>query len=578
MTRPAAFAAVAFLSMGPWFANAQNKPESRQLVSLVDENVGLCIELREVSRQSKRFAKSELFRRLEASTVVQSLLRGKQYRQLQKVTRDLKTSGTPVEQLLEGLFGDSVVLAVYPQKGRQPAGVLLTRARGRKSLDDALDLWDRLEPGSITVPLKYDGKTYHRRRGGKSGHTLYYARLDEVFVLSDRDAMIHKVLRLQGGAKSSTDKPLAESSRYLAARRSLAGDPVLTAFLNPRAWDDAMASQRSKDAELLLMFWKNCRWAMAGVRLDGGFALQAVLDYDGRAMPPAWQRYVRAASQKSDLFNRMPAAALVAYAGRYDPALLRSLLAGARQQPRGSGLQQARAAAWAVAGFDIVKDLMPQLRPAAGCFVVARHDADENTPPFHGLIALAVAKPENGKAAVPRRDRLVRGLSDVLQFLTKLYNLTQIKKDASTPQFATVKSRRIATTRITWVDRVAGFQPGFALAPQYLLFASSPDLIAGFLAQKDRLVDDARFRDARARFFPDDNQVLYVNAARLRRHLTKHGRSMRKLLTRIGASPDDLPLKSAMDLLGVFDGAFLAARITESRIRITLGVTATPAK
>jgi hypothetical protein len=487
------------------------------------------------------------------------------------------------------LFGRSVVLAVYPRRDGKPEGVLLTKTAGEKSLADAIRLIERAEPGEVARTVKYLGVEYQgrsrRAKKGSGEKTLFYLRLDDVFVLSDRESMIRKVIRLsQRDAKASTAvKPLSGSRSYQAARESLRGDPVLTAYLNPREWDAVLKIPDGPGGQppLPATLWKSCRWMMAGVRLDGGVVLDAVLDYDRAELPSLLRETLERLSGPPELLDRVPKTALLAFAGRIDPVGLVALVrarsqAGAWERGEaGKALAATRTTARALLRFDPVNDLLPRLKQGVVLYVVAREAGPAKGIPFHALFAVGLSAQAPGMEKW--RERLETGLENALQFATNLHNIKAANAGGKQPaRLAAVKSKTERGLRVHWIDNLAGFQPAFGLTPACLVFASDPELIHQFEAVEgpDRLVGDAAFQAWRRTFFADANQILFVNAELLRANLQRH----REIVVTWRVKNDGVAekdaareLDAAVQILGVVDAAFLTASIGRSRLRLTIG-------
>jgi hypothetical protein len=75
-----------------------------------------------------------------------------------------------------------------------------------------------------------------------------------VLALSDREELIRRIIELDAepaaaATSTSSDGPsLLESPRYRAARQGLAPATVASAYVNPRAWDAALAAGPAEDA------------------------------------------------------------------------------------------------------------------------------------------------------------------------------------------------------------------------------------------------------------------------------------------------------------------------------------------
>eukprot|EP00913_Durusdinium_trenchii_P023425 g22003.t1 len=449
--------------------------------------------------------------------------------------------------------------------------------------------WRRAAPKDVIVELKHQGQRYYRRTASKndgngsnskdSGRPVYYVKLDAVFALSDNENAIRDVI---ARSQSADGKSLARSKRYLQARQSLTGTPVVTLYFNPRQWDDSMEFRKNDGpaSALLQQFWKQCNSVVVGVRLDGGCVTEVVADFDPDGLPAAWSRLAAQTAGAADFLSRIPREAVLAVAGRYDPNLI---LAAIRLNQTGEDDKHWKAfqryARVFLLGVDLSTELVPSLRTNGGLYVVPRATSNKAVFPFDGLAAVEIVEATGNadNAADEFRAKLDRGLANGATVLATFYNLSQAKKENTAEQgLALVQSAKRHGTRIRWVDGIGEYRPAVALTKKYLVVASSPELIEDFVApaKKNRLQSTTVFQRWKQRYFPNENQLVYVNI----RGLHDHIRSVRPVLVgwlsggrSASRQPAGKRLDRALDLLQVIDGAFAAAQISKSEVRLVFG-------
>lgn len=566
--------------MIPAIALAADKAGDGRLRRLVGDDVGLCIELHDLAGQHRKLRKSEFARRLHASPLFDLLRRSKPVRDLAGARSKIEElTGTPLPQFLNGLFGRSVILAVYPSRTDKPTGVLLTRTADRKTLQDALAAWHRAEPKRGVEEVPYRGQTYVRFAKKDDSKPLYYAALGDVLALSDREAAVKKVIRLSlteagDGQSNSVEKSLASLKIYAEARKSLAGEPVATAFVNPRQWDAALGFTAGSTSEKRVpaVIWQSCRWMMGSLRMDDGLIFDAVVQFDPKALPAASTKSLQRLQGKPAFLDRVPADVLLAVAGRFDPIGIRNALQLAEEGDNAGDFKKMRRVSTAMMrGFDPITHLLPKLRPGYGLFIVGR-SSDGGRVPFTGLAGFEIEPPAKTDDNSGWRDKLESGLSNVMQFLVTVHNVKESKRD--NPQLASVKSRRRKDVSLHWVETIATYQPAFGISAGYLVFSGDPKLIEAFVAgPPKRLIDDRRFREWRKRFFPGHQQVAWLNIALLREHLRKHETFFASKWSKANDAEQTAgKVKTLLEALGLFDGAFSAVKTGEARVRFTLGV------
>lgn len=559
--------------------------ERESLVRYVGRDAGLCIEVHRAADRRRQFAKSELVRRLHESPMFQLLRTSPPFRHLQKVQRDLtKLSGRPFGELFDGVFGQSVVLAVYPRAGGEPAGVFLTQADSEKTLRDAVNLWNKAEPKNDTKRREHGGITYYKRvvpdTDGREKKPLYYLVLNDVFVLSDNEAMIHNVIRLKQRSEESrsgnTTDTLLALPQYKDALKSVRGKPLLTAYVNPRQWDSVLGAAKPTAENLVpLTAWRSSRWIMATLRIDDGAVVDLVVQLDLKALPERIQRAVERTAAKPEFLDRVPATAIFTLAGRLDVHGIREIIASLSEENQPKPVRRFRKGGLVLLGVDPMKEILPHLRDNYGFYIVgrAKNDAEPGRVPFDGLAAIGVEPAANGQNW---REKLNSGLSNALQFVVTMHNLQAAEKGKPLAKRRTTSKDDVS---IHWIDSIAGYQPAVALAKRYLAAASSPGLIEDFVnGTKDtRLVADPAFQRWRDRYFPDGHQIAYVNAKRLRQHLREHAPTIVKLWVREKKLKPEVAqrkLQVGLETLGLLDAAFLSATSKSGQIRITVGCVA----
>lgn len=576
--KPTAAGTLALLvvAAGSALALAQDASAERPLVSLVGSDAGLCVEIRDLAVHRRRFRESEAFRRLSNSPLVARFLKSREFGKLQAAREHLeKLSGKPFGRLFDDLLGRSVVLAVYPREKGEAAGIFLTRASGAKALQEALRVWQEAEPNRTSTALKHRGVAYFRRSGRDK--PLYYAPLDDVLALSDREEMIQKVIALRQ-SKPAGDRPLTALASYREAMKSLPGRPVVAAFVNPRRWDRAFGLSPTTGEvrrDLPARLWRSTQWLAAGVRIEDGLVLDAIARFDRATLPQRWKDSRARKVGPPKFLQRVPAEALIAVAGRFDPSGLRRIIQNSGASNRPSDLQKLRGLSGVLLGVDPVDDLLPRLSESYGSYLIGRTSAAgaDAAEPFDLLTAVELADDAGGPGE-KWRARFDAGLGNAIGYLVTTYNL----KAAQTPNMKPwkLRTKKQGNVTVRWIESLQGYQPAIALTPQFLVAASHPELIAAFRARREAgsLLANAAFRHWRERYFDHADQLLYVNAALLRAQLKKNAAALTARWSKSGGASRKAVadrLNVALQVLDLFDAAFVAGELRQSRLRLTAG-------
>lgn len=543
---------------------AAQAPPGDALRTLVGKDVGLCLEFHDLGTHRGNLRKSEFARRWRATKLFTHLKQSKPFREFGKFRAQIELlTGKPLPEFFDGLFGQSVVLAVYPSGKGEPVGVLITKASDRKTLDHALASWKRAEPKREARAITYRKREYIRFARKEDPKPLFLATLNDVFVLSDNEAAVQRVIRLAESPKGAADS-LAKSKLYAEARKSIRGKPAATGFINPRAWDAALKidGDSASSERIPAAIWRGCRWVMAGLRLDDGLVFDAVVQFDKERLPAASRKSFERIAGKPAFLDRVPADALIAVAGRFDPQGISNVLKTVAMGPNADDLNRMRKVAQALLGFDPVKDALPNLRPNYGFYLVGR-SAKGGRVPFDGLAAVEINK-DAPKA------RIETGLANVMRFLVTSFNLQAAN---NRQPLAAVKSRKAKALAMHWAESIATYRPAFGITERFLTFAGDPALIESFAGKKEkRLIDDIAFKKWRGRFFADHQQIAWLNVAALRKHMETNKSFFLKKWANAENNPQaGEKFSYGLEALGLIDGAFSAVHTGKARVRFTLG-------
>lgn len=595
--KPASFIRVLSLALllllqaaGP--ARAQDDRDN--LLGLIGADAGLCIEVKDLKKHLPQIEHSEFFRRLQQLDLYQSWVGSEHYRQLLMARASVeRLTGRPFGETIGDMFGESVVVAVYPATDGQAAGVLVTRASGPEAIRSALDAWNRAEPHR-TETLEHLGQVYHARTRASASQlgasaTIYYVTLGRNLALSDSESRIRQVIELEAASHSDDSATktggaaaLIDTEKFQQARESLSSDSIASAYFDPRSWDGFLdfESDDSYRHRALCAIWRRCESLIAGVRLSDGPVLELIVHYDGADASPKWDRFIERAQGDADFRHRVPRRAIAAVAGRHDIGGLKKLipefLPQRMQRQWDNYLATARGLLF---GLDLFDDVLPELEPNWGAYIVpGTPERIANGAPLDGLIAFQLPDPEHdevGETGLSLRAALDNALRASL-------NLIILNNDDTTQsEPAVVRSEKRDGVMVHWIEGLESYQPAYALGEEYLLIASTPELISECLTirPEESLAAVPRIECARQEYCPLDNQLLYVDVVDLRNLIA----DQRELFIHHATTTHGWPLEWAKyelerveDVLQLVDTAFLAGQINEHRLHIVLGGVVAP--
>jgi hypothetical protein len=480
-------------------------------------------------------------------------------------------------QLVQDMFGESVVVAVYPAGDGEPAGVLLTQAAGTDVLARTISRWNMAERAEIT-PVAHAGSEYVRRVAPASADaasadakTQFYTTLGRVFVLSDSEAAVQRAVELAG--KENLAESLAAEPLYQAARDSLAPGTVASAWANPRMWEapaDVAESDAPGDAgpSSVAGLARNVESVIVGVRLEHGLVLEAVVRLEAGTSHDAWSEFVEQSAGAAEFLLDVPGDALIVLAGRTNFLRTERLLSS--QLPEGNRRQ------WELVkqlspllAIDIVNDVFPVLGENWVLYIVGREEPQAQAP-VDAVFAFELAGrvPPAGRPA--GWDRLERGLA------TAWDRLARFLSQGGTQADVTVETETLERTTIRWVAGLGDYAPTCALSEDALILASSPNAARSWLQlpPEQRLRRREAFSEWHQRYLAGRNPALFLNIGAARQFVRAH----RELLVRRAADEGRMTAEAAAerlerfdDLLNLIDAAFAAVELGERHVRIVVG-------
>ena len=558
---------------------------ANQLLKLVGSDVGLCVEMSQLKDRLPQAAESDLFKRFQATTVYRQWTAGKDYRKLMEARQGIeKLSKKPFGQFASELFGESVVLAVYPVPQGEPVGVLLIQTASVEALESGLAVWSRVEKQK-TSQRKYAGHVYfqrtkpaHRKRASE---TQYYFKQNRSLAVSDSEKMIQRVIGLANAETARQDASLVDSPTYRKAIGSLSADNTVSVFFNPRAWDRQVLKESSKEP-VLAALWRRFESMALGIRVREGIIIEAVINYESPTGADNWSKFVTKTQGSPQFLKKVPERALAAFAGRFHATGIDATLTQTMNQREKKQWDSFRQVSQGLLlGLDLFNDVLPQFRPNWGGYVVRREKLQPGAVPVDGLLAFQIppvanAKTESNKQHATVRAALDNALNTGLNLLTAFHN------SKSPQEAATVRTDREANVSVRWIDRLGLYRPAYALTQDYLVFASSPRLIRDFVSSDatKSLHASSEFQRWSSTYFPEANQVLFLNVAQFRSFLSANWKFFVEQTSDSGSqNAQEVADKLSRfdDVLQLLDAAFVTAHIGKNRIHLIMGGTTTPA-
>ncbi|MBC7816772.1 MAG: hypothetical protein IAG10_07785 [Planctomycetaceae bacterium] len=549
-----------------------------ELISLVGEEVGLYVEIRDLRSHLRDVPSTEWFRRLREMPFVKRWQQGPEFAKWQVGQATLTVViGQPLDQFVSELFGESVVLAISPSKEGPPGGVLLSRAAKDDTWDRVLALWDQLEAHEVQTKSAF-GRSFQRRQkktnGQTSGPDLFTAKIGRILAISEREELIRDVLaRFASNPNEGRAKSLDQSPEYQHAMAALPDQCAVRVFVDPRRWEDELRKD-SGSAEWLLPLWRRLEWLSAGIELRDGIIGHAVVHHETTDLPAVWQKFVEASATPSDLATRLPADAVLAGEARIAPELLNWLRTLDDSEKARTDWQTFGKITRGLLGRDLFDDVLPHARPSLGGAVVPKKPVEERSAPVDGLLAwqLDLSRGPAGTDGQPElRESLDSALLTLLNFAAVAHN----SRNPDSPATLRVQHREALT--IKWLDSLPPYRPAFGLGSEHVLLATDPRLISAFHARSagdPSLQSEPLFTAVHSRHMAEHSHWLFLNSRTAREFLSEQHEPLSRQVAhwrKLAPPSVAAQLDRVREFLTPFDAAFLAAKVTPGEVRFTAG-------
>jgi hypothetical protein len=565
-----------------------------RLVRLVGRDAGLCVEIPHLDETLSAFEHGEFFKRFERSHLYAKWKASSDYDRIEKMAAGIENfSGKPLRQFLRDIFGTGVVVAVYSEPGPGTAAVLMTEAASAEVLKSEIEAWNR-SVAHRTEPVDFSGHTYFRRTceekvaQGPQRKTVYYCVLDKTFLLSDHEDLIRR--SLTRASSKEPDGSLFDVPAYRDARQSLSPSYSARAYVNPRIWEGLFAQahrpgdevHRSALAVTFLDFWRRCDWLAVGLQTDRGIVVEATARYATTGLSDRWKSLIGSLSGSADFLSLVPSDALCVLAGRqaFGDLLRQSI----PHSPSGAGTEGRswdsfrQVSRGLLLGLDLFDDVLPAFRENWGAYLAPRRGAKPHELPVEGVAAIELpplpSTPSVDRKQPAVRDAIDNGLNMGLNFIAAYFNMSS----TGNPAVVRTEPADAKNPRLRWIESIGAYQPACALTSRFLVFATTPGAIRTFVAAESAAAGKGLqhpvFARLAKRYFPKENQILFVDAAGISAFVREHGQQLIQQAVRcrsLDPSETEKTVRGLLDVAALFDAVFAAGRLENGSIRIVAG-------
>ena len=541
--------------------------ETLAALDLVSSDVAFCLEIPRLNETWTALEHSPLMDRVRAFPPYQRFFESPGFSRWKSIDDHVaKTSGQRISAQLRALFAKSLVLAVYVPPSGDPQGILIGEAYDKDAVQTAFVTWNGLEPKQITTERYHNGHRYYRRlRQADANEQLFLARSERWFAISDQESLIHDVIDRFVAATSTNDvtpnpveTSLRRSDSFVENRNQLKENSAAYVHINARPWDRILAEcpYDVKDPIRPADVWKYVSTVSSALRFDRGIVCDSIIELDESKLASEWTQFVTTASNTPTWNGPVSSDAFFAFSAHLEIApVLQAILNQVRTEDLVEFGRLRRIAKSLFGGNDLIDVVLPAIARNASGFLLARMDDVAHRFAFDGMIRVSLSPAEH------RTFRLDvdRGIETGLSLLAAYFSAEQ-------SEVVTLEREQSDSVQYLWLSESAPFPVAVGIKDQTIAIGRSKEVLQRSLDSHDTDNSNTRLTQDSGRYFPDANQVIWIDVIKVRNLIEKHGASIAKLL-----EPGSTEFDHIRPALQLLDSAFAAVRVESNRIRVTLG-------
>jgi hypothetical protein len=319
---------------------------AEELASLVPDDVGLTIELRDVAAHWERFQAGELCSRWRNFPPLAAFLARSAGERAGVSARFEELFGLSLRDLRNQVFGRDVLFAVWPpdRPGSDGPALLLVEAPDAPLLRQVVDRFveQRKQAGKLKEAreLEFGGRTItvYQIEGQANRPAVFLAAWNELGVMTTSGPILERVLKARS-LPADDRVGLAALAGYRAGSKRLNPAACLRAFVNPGPWNNLMGADPARTPQLprlrqaVVATWQASDYLVASVDIGERFEAEAFLAFDDAKLPLPVREVLASAGGGCELFEKVPDDALIALLGRLDVGQLVQSFARGDLQP-----------------------------------------------------------------------------------------------------------------------------------------------------------------------------------------------------------------------------------------------------
>jgi len=571
-----------FLVMSSLIAgNASSQADAPPLLQLVDQDVGICVQIDNFTRHWRAFETTSLYQRLIGSKLYQRWQQSQNYQQMTKTISEIeKLTGNTLTDILDELLGQSVLLAIYPVTHAEPAAILLTHTKPGSSLNAILSAWEQDKKNSIEQ-RRYHGHQYTRNEQhdneGDVKSTVYYFSVPGLFALTEQEELLQKVIdRWKGNAHS-----LDRSQNYQLAMQSLPAKSFVKIYINPRRWDASLKPDDQTDSgeKALIAAWHHLNQISAAIQIENGLQTEIITRYTitsaAEELKASWKKL----SQPGSATLPIPPHAFGSIKGKHDlSGLVNTIVARLDEHAAKKWASIQASARGILMGWDLQNELLPALSPNWAMLIVPRTDSPAEELLVNVVAALEIDETISEPIARQKSKPTAQAaLDNAIQFGLNML-VTSINLVGKTGP-CELKIKETEQGRLRWVQGLPYVSPAAAIFGNQILFGSHPDAILLQTQSQKPNQGKSVLHNLSQSHFPQAGHSISLNLKQIREFMKANKDTLidQTSRTRPHAKPEiEKRLTNLYYLLMMADLAYAAANVSETETRISMGLLTEP--
>jgi hypothetical protein len=608
-----ALAALGLVLTAAGAGNAQDRvadPPVDAVLRLVPPDAAVVLSVENLRDQIHAFTKSRLYTGLKQLPSVKAWIESDKAQQLLRSRDEIEAAlGTKLGDICDELIGDAVVLALRlppdgPADPSQARGLLLVQARNSALLERVIQTINDKQKASgelaqITA-RQHGGSTYYTREfppAASRPSEWYITYPDGTFAFSNSESMIHSVIDRKGRERSQTasdaspipgtsragvDLGLTGLTRFQSVRRRQPTKPLARLFIEPRQIERLIALKprpsKASDARIMAMLERYLAAVeYAGATLewnDTGVDLQTVETLNRSKLDPWLVRWAGNDLRPDPTLTRVPATTIALASGHVDvPALYEGLCQIVPDEEQSKLRMLETMLGGLLLGQDLRTRILPQLGPGVLAYIESPPDtfdssSSDTAPPATASGAFAQVLVASLRTSGPVAAESVPGaggvtaaaaIENALRTVLALSALDE-KRNNGRSQITT---RSVAGANVTTLDFPIPFAYAVDITGSRLIAGTSPSAVARYLEAASNPKAGDRFRQFRARAFPDAETFLCVDLAALGNLAGRQRERLVEILATRKNRPAvlvDGDLSQVLAFARLFEAAFVTSR------------------